>query len=139
MLKKILKGKKVQVLMVGKAQLKIACMIIYYTLVGVMGLVIFTFNIEANIANQDIHRDYILCESGGRSDCVLDLGINSDVNSAITTIIYVMLSFLPVLAIFFSFNPQICTGSRGKERSTSARSTFLSKKSSTKSSTYQPK
>ena len=138
MLKKILKGKKVQVLMVGKAQLKIACMIIYYTLVGVMGLVIFTFN-EANTGNLDIHRDYILCESGGRSDCVLDLGINSDVNTAITTITYVMISFLPVLAIFFSFNPQTCTGSRGRERSTSARSTFLSKRSSTKSSIYRPK
>ena len=89
--------------MVAKAQLKIGCMIIYYTILGVMGLVIFTIN-EASSSNIDGLRDYILCESGGQSDCVLDLGISADANSAISIIIYIMLSLLPVLAILLSFS-----------------------------------
>jgi hypothetical protein len=91
-----------------------------------MGLVIFTYN-EASSSSIVGLRDYILCESGGQSDCVLDLGINADINTAISTITYIMISLPPVLAILFSFNPKAYTGKRRQARS--ARSTMISKMS----------
>ena len=111
MLKKLLEKRKVQVDAAVKAQLKIGCMIMYYTLLGVFSLVLFTYT-EANTGYQEGIREHILCESGGQSDCVLDLGISNNVISATSVIIYVMLSFLPVFAILFSYNPKSCRSTR---------------------------
>ena len=111
-LKKLLTGRPVRVEMVAKVQLKIACMIAYYTLLGVISLVLFTYT-EVNPGYQEGIREHILCESGGQSDCVIDLGISYNVISATSIIIFVMLSFLPVFAILFSYDPK---NSRAREK-----------------------
>ena len=113
-LKKLLKGDKVQIRSVGKVEFKIACMIIYYTILGVMGLVV-TRSIGSIVHGL---RDYILCESGGQSDCVLNGSSSINANRAIVTTVYVMISLIPVLALFLSFSPQACRRQSGRETST---------------------
>lgn len=101
MLKKLLARKKVG--KAAKAQLKITGIIIYYTFVGVMGLVTFTYY-EASYAHRESVAEYILCESGGlSSDCVFDVGI--DVVFVLSVFVIILVSFLPVMTLLFSCDP----------------------------------
>ena len=104
MLKRLLAKSKVG--KVGKAQLKLTAIIIYYTLFGVMGLVTFTY-FEANTDYRDSITEYILCESGALPDCALDFG-TIDVVTVLSVIVVVTISLLPVLALLFSCNMQCC-------------------------------
>ena len=90
-----------------KAQVKIACIVIYYILLGVMGLVIYTYT-EANNTYQESITKFILCKSTGQSDCTLDFSIDDDVLAGMVTTIYLMIALIPVVAILFSCNPQKC-------------------------------
>lgn len=104
-----------------KAHFKISTIVIYYTLLGVVGLIGYTYQSASNIYQERI-AEYILCESGGQSsDCVLDIGLNSDVVGVLSTAVFVMVSFLPELAIIFSCDPQACR--KKDKRATFARST----------------
>ena len=100
MLKKLLARTKVG--KAAKAQLKITGIIIYYTLVGVMGLVTFTYY-EASNTYRESAAAYILCESGGLSNCDSDLGI--DVVYLLSVFVVMFISFLPVMTILFSCDP----------------------------------
>ena len=100
MLKKLLARTKVG--KAAKAQLKITGIIIYYTLVGIMGLVTFTFY-EAINTYRESAAAYILCESGGLSNCDSDLGIN--VVYLLSVFVIMFISFLPVMTILFSCDP----------------------------------
>lgn len=104
-LKKLMARKTVP--KVGKAQVKITFIIIYYVLVGVMGLVTFTYY-RASSTYRETIVEYILCEISGMQDCILDLGVIYDIISALTTTVIMMISLLPVMAILFSCNPQAC-------------------------------
>ena len=100
MLKKLLAHKKVG--KAAKAQLKITGIIVYYTLVGVLGLVTFTFY-EASNTYRENATAYILCESGGLSNCDPDFG--TDVVYFLSLFVVVLVSFLPVMTILFSCDP----------------------------------
>ena len=123
-LKKLLARKRVA--KVGTAQLKITAVLIYYTVIGVMGLVTATlsFTSYATKSTREAITQYILCENSGESDCKLDSAIVSNVGNLSVAVI-VLFSFLPVVAILFSCDPRAC---RRK-----AKTEMLSKKSSTMS------
>ena len=90
-----------------KAQIKIAIIIIYYTLTGVIGLVAFTHNFHI-ILIMDISerlRELFLCESTGTQDCT---DVNLDSFTSIrnfTLAASTMVAFSSVVAVAFSFDP----------------------------------
>lgn len=113
---------KTKVGKIWKAQFKISAIIIYYTLVGVMGLATYTY-FEANETFQENFTEYILCESGGQSsDCVLNLNVG--ILDALGTTVVVMVSFLPVLAILFSCDPQACRRKNARDLEMSTTTTL---------------
>lgn len=109
---------------VGIAQLKITAILIYYTVLGVMGLttasVSFT-SYEAKTMDRENIAQYIACENSGMSDCVYDSTFLSDVGT-LAVVVVLLFSFLPVVAILFSCDPRTCKKKPKTER--------LSKKSS---------
>lgn len=118
MLKKLIARKKVA--KIGKAQVKIAFITVYYILIGVMGMVTFTYY-RASRTHQEVITEYILCEISGMPDCILNLGVTADIFYALTTIVVLLVSLLPVMAILFSCNPQACK----KKTSADRRATFV--------------
>lgn len=93
---------------VGPAQLKIMVIIIYYTLLGVMGLVssVVSFNYYKSKTNQEIIASYLLCESSGRSDCHLEPEAVVESVGRLSVSVVVLICFLPVLAILITCNLQ---------------------------------
>ena len=112
---------------VWKAQLKISVIIIYYTLIGVLGLATYTYS-RRNGIDQESLTEYLLCESGGQSDCVLDSG--NGILEALGTTFVVTISFLPVLAILFSCDPQACRRKKAADLERSMTVTFTRSTSS---------
>lgn len=102
-LNKLLSGRRVT--NVGKAEIKITVLIIYVTLTGVMGLVTFTRLVLTYDAYGEKLAEYILCLTVGRSDCTLDQTPFNVVTTLVTTF-FVMLSFTPVVVIFFICDPK---------------------------------
>ena len=108
---------------VGPAQLKIMLIIIYYTLVGVMGLVssVVSFTYYESKTNQEAIVAYLLCESSGRLDCRLEPGTLVESVGRLSVSVIVLLCFLPVVAIFITCNMQTCRKRKAKlEKRTSA-------------------
>ena len=64
MLKKILSKSNKDIKRVGKAELKVMVIIIFYAFFGVMGLVSFTY-LDQNIPFQESVGAYVFCESSG--------------------------------------------------------------------------
>ena len=96
-LKKLLARKKVG--NVGKAEIKITAIIIYYVLVGVIGLVDFMR------FNADAISQYIVCQSSGKESCQEEFNISkNDIFFMATPI--VMVSLIPVVAILISCDPK---------------------------------
>ena len=95
---------------IGAAQLKIIAILVYYTALGVMGLITVTssFTSYAATDNEEITA-YLACESRGMSNCTFDPSILS---SDLTVVVMVLFSFLPVVAILFTCNPRICRKKR---------------------------
>lgn len=117
-MKKLLAKKKVG--RVGTAHFKITAVLIYYTVLGVVGLStatssFTTYSTSANIV------EYLACESRGMADCVFNSTFHT---STLAIVVVVLFSFLPVVAILFSCDPRTC---RRKPKS----SQVLQKKSST--------
>lgn len=104
MLKKMLTGREVT--NVGKAEIKITVLFIYYTLLGVMGLVAYTYLITDTFG-QDI-AEFIVCESTGTlTNGQKDLGTFKTLLTLVTVNI-VMVSFIPVLVVLiFSCEVQV--------------------------------
>lgn len=103
-LKKLVARKKIG--KVGKAQIKISIILIYYTVLGVVGLVSLTY-FEVKIFNSEGLREFFLCESLGNPDCFLDVAPIKNIK-ALSVSVIVMLSFLPVIVLIFSFDYQAC-------------------------------
>ena len=87
---------------VGKAEIKITAIIIYYLLVGVMGLVTFTY---FRRYNSDAFLQYIVCQSNGKESCQEESRISNNEIFAVGASI-VVISFLPVVVILFNCDPQ---------------------------------
>jgi hypothetical protein len=105
---KLLTGTMVSMTSARKAHLKISVITIYYTLVGVVGLVSYTIQ-SASGVTVDRTVQYALCESRGQSDCRENLG---SANGSASIVAFVMLFFLPVVVILFNCNPQACCSRR---------------------------
>ena len=118
MLKKLLAKKKVGG--VCTAHLKITAVLIYYTVLGVMGLSTATSSLTNYAASTDIV-EYLACESRGMADCMFNSTFHS---STLAVVVVVLFSLLPVVAILFSCDPRAC---RRKPKA----SEMLKKKSST--------
>ena len=87
---------------VGKAEIKIATIIIYYIIVGVTGLAAFTYFMRFNT---DAISQYIVCQSSGKESCQEEFSIsNNDIFFRAAPI--VMVCLLPVVAILFSWDPK---------------------------------
>ena len=97
-LKKLLARKKVG--NVGKAEIKITAIIIYYVLVGVMGLVNFIMRFNTDAISQ-----YIVCQSSGKESCQEEFNISKN-DILIMAAPAVMVSLIPVVAILFSCDPK---------------------------------
>ena len=97
-------GKKVS--RVGKAEVKIMIVFIYYTLVGTIGLISSTYAGYSNVG--DSLQELFICESSGNQDCS---NIDSDIyhHLGILSVINILiLNFSPVVALLISINPKAC-------------------------------
>lgn len=130
MIKKLLaKKRKVKF---ATAQLKVTVILVYYTILGVMGLTTSTvsFTSYARTANANIV-EYLECESTGvmtestgmMADCTFDSPLLS---STLTVVVSVMISFLPVVAIVFSCNPRTCRRGNVGQKALSKKISVLS-------------
>ncbi len=105
-MKKLLAKKKVG--KVGTAQLKITGILIYYTILGVMGLVASTMSFTSySTKTREGIAQYLFCENSGSSDCVLDSAAIGPVG-ILSIVVTVLFSFLPVVAILVSCDPRAC-------------------------------
>ena len=111
MLKKIVARKKVG--KVGMAEIKIMLIIMYYIVVGVMGLISFTYHEVKTISNRERLEELILCESRGNKKCVVNLVTIDNIRN-LSVVVVVMVAFLPIVAILFTFNPKACQKKPGK-------------------------
>ena len=115
MIKKVMTSAKVnradraEIKRAGRAEMKIAMVIIYYTLTGIVGLVAFTyFDLMVNTTStiSDHLGELFLCESTGTQDCSnVDLG-TSNILKTISVIANVMITFSSLVVFLFSFNPK---------------------------------
>ncbi len=115
-LKKLLARKKVG--RVGKAQIKIMAVIIYYTILGVMGLVAYTVFEVADSYRKTIVQ-YVLCESTGLSECEVT---NDNTILILSKLVIIMISLLPVVAILFNCDPKAWKKFRDGKKFKAARS-----------------
>ena len=127
MLKKLIAGKKVG--KVGKAEVKMAVIVSYYIIVGVVSLYAFTFFEVKAKANRESLAELLLCESVGNLDCG-DINLDSiDSLNVQAVAVIVMIAFFPVVALLFSFDTKIVRKVRG--------SMTISRRSSTKTSSIR--
>lgn len=98
---------------IGKAQLKITTIVVYYTILGVVGLASYTYY-DVGESYQRRIAEYVLCESSGVSNCELvELGVEA---TFLSTLILSMISFLPVVSIIFTFDPKAYKKNATKSR-----------------------
>ena len=93
--------------MMRKAEVKIAIIIVYDTLTGVIGLIAFTVYINAaKIVNiSESLGELFLCESTGTQDCA-DVNFESLTNSRIVLFAAtIMANFAAVVTVVFSLDP----------------------------------
>ena len=90
-----------------KAQIKITVITVYLILYGIAGLVGYTY-FGVNVTRLDNRMDYITCQSTGLpNDCKLDASV-LNIKDGFSVISSLMLSLVPMVAIFFSFSPRAC-------------------------------
>lgn len=106
MLKKLKAGNEVG--RVGQAETKIMVFTIYYILLGVLGLVGFTYHDVKSDNNRTHVTKLFLCESAGNlQECEGDL-FSIQVIRYTSVIAMGMLALLPVMTILFSFKLRAC-------------------------------
>lgn len=94
MLKKLISGKEVE--RVGKAEIKSTIM--YFIVVGIIGLTTFTyFELLINANHRNLPVDLFLCENRGDQ--------NHNINAENTRMVAIVL--IPVVAVLFSLNPEV--------------------------------
>ena len=105
MVVKKLKGHK-SVENIERASIKAAFVVLYYVLAGVIGQLSHTYY----EANRERILGAILCSSTGSMDCEdLKFGTAARILGILSV---VMLAFMPVVALLFSFNPKVCRKER---------------------------
>ena len=108
---------------VGKAEIKMAVIVLYYIIVGLMSQITFTyFEVKAK-ANRDSLQELFLCESLGNPECDINLG-NINALNILSIVTVILVNFLPVVVLLFSFHPKARKGRK--------KSLLVSMKTSTK-------
>lgn len=104
MIKKLSSGKKSSV--ATKAEVKIIVVILYFTIMGIMGLMSISFYEFNNIS--DRLTKALLCEnSADETNCEENLEEFS-VFAILSVVAFAAFAFAPVVAILFSFNAKNC-------------------------------
>lgn len=101
-LKKLILGKKV--INVTKGEVKIIFLVIYSTILGVMGLVIHS-RVDL-LRNDTDFEEYLLCGTSGRLDCVLPEEANEI--SIISVSVTALLGFYPALGYLLNVDHGAC-------------------------------
>ena len=96
------KGKKAG--NVGKAFVKTFIILSYYILVGIVGQMTFTYY----EANRDKLVGRILCSSVANQEFKCDANVDTTLK-VLSIGAIIMIAFMPVVALIFSFNPKTCT------------------------------
>lgn len=108
-----------------KAQIKITVIAVYYILYGIAGLVGYTY-FGVNVTRLDNRMDYITCESHGTpNNCTLDASV-LNIKDGFSVISSLMLTLMPMVALFFSFSPQACKGKFDSVKNTVSSRIFIS-------------
>ena len=96
---------------------KMLTVILYYIIVGVMGLITITYSEIKAKPNRDHLVELFGCESTGSQDCS-DVNLNTlDTLNELNVVVISMIAFLPIVAVLFSFKiPKKCC----KKRTTSS-------------------
>ena len=92
MLKKVLNGKKAK--NIGIAELKVTVLLVYYTVLGIVGIVFFSYFIDSFAITG--FKQFIICESTGNSNCN-QLLQGTRTLYILVTFDLIMLSFTPLL------------------------------------------
>ena len=101
-IKELIAGKKVS--RVGKAEVKIMIVFIYYTLVGVSGLISSTYAQYSDVGSRI--QELFICESTGDRDCSdIDLDTFQRLGT-LSVVNIIILYFSPVIAVLISINPK---------------------------------
>ena len=110
-LKKLLAKKRV--VNIGKGEVKIAVLIAFYILLGVIGLAIHTRNdfLKDGTRQRDLE-EFLICESDGSSNCVLKISTHE----ILVIVVNVLLGFLPVGAILINCDLKACRKRKGKRK-----------------------
>ena len=99
-LKKLLARKKA--INVGKGEVKIALMISYFSLLGVMGSVV-AIRTNSIFSSTDF-QEYLICESSGKAaNCTM----TASIVGLYITITFIILSFVPVMSLLMIFDPRV--------------------------------
>ena len=95
----------------GKAQLKILALVVYYTFTGVVGLATYTYFFTGT-TYLELIAEYVLCESGGSADCMFDE--TSRVVSFLTSAVIITIALIPLTTILFSCDPKAFKKKKGQ-------------------------
>ena len=99
-LKKMLARK--EAINVGKGEVKIAVMISYFIILGVMGWVV-TIRTTSIFSSTDF-QEYLICESSGKTaNCTMAASIVA----LYIIITFIILSFVPVMSLLMTFDPHV--------------------------------
>lgn len=86
----------------GKDEVKLSAIILYYIFVGVMVVIFFTYFLQTDSEIEQDLNDFILCKTVGNEDCRIKATIT---NVRGLSIAYAISgAFLPVVIVFFSFD-----------------------------------
>ena len=96
-IKKLLAGKKVG--RFRKAVLKMAAIVLYYIVVGVLYLMTFIYIEE----NRERLRETFLCYTVGNQECG-----DQTISNLLFVMAFAFHAFLPVVVVLFSFHPKVC-------------------------------
>ena len=117
-----------------KAELKVSLILVYYVIIGTVGLVAATYFLHTrDLVTRDVI-DYTHCVVTGNQDCIGLLGDRLGRLSTLSDISLIMLSFGPVLHILFGMNFNTCQEAltmrtSSSKQSTSSKRTAISKQS----------
>lgn len=102
--------KNAELVIAAKAELKISIILIYYIVVGVMGLVGLTYSMNNREQIEEDIAEFLICSlSGGLfANCEQFLSGPLSTIHILTDITLIMVSFLPVVLLLFSINLKSC-------------------------------
>lgn len=112
--------KNAELVTAAKAELKISLILIYYLVVGVVGLVSVTYSINKREQIEDDITGFFICLLEGNifANCMNMITRTLSVINSLNDIAISLVAFLPVVLLVFSINTQNCqkklSASQGK-------------------------